>query len=195
MQYCEFHEAIQKYAALYENGMKADANKWLTSVVNSLDTLPPQEFESVLSRFSEELFETTEYEFLLKRGNSQIPFQLKKPVMKYLEPCCEKKQMPQLRWFWQLFNNDFQYGEKACGFLLDAYRSPDCDIKTLELVFRHNVEILNYGAHEMPIGLLISKEEYEQLSGQCEDIMTKTDISDSLITRYKELLLQYEQYR
>ena len=84
---------------------------------------------------------------------------------------CEQQTIPDLRYYFVIFKNDKYRAEKAYSFLDDAFESKNADTKTYQLVFEKNIRSLRFGVHELPIGLLVSKEEFTEIVRQCERII------------------------
>ena len=92
-----------------------------------------------------------------------------------------------------IFKNDKYRAEKAYSFLDDAFESKNADTKTYQLVFEKNIRSLQFGVHELPIGLLVSNEEFTEIVRQCERIIKNGCITDDRIQIYEELKTLVEE--
>lgn len=194
MTYADFSAAVLEYGRLYAAGMKKDANRLLDAAASSLEALPPDERDAILDTFVPALCDGEAYGFLFHRGDGEIPFRLKDPIIQWLEPRCVCGRMPHLRWCWQIFRNDFKYADDAYSCLQAAFRSPACDDKTRLMMFEFNIRALEYGAHELPVGLLISREEFDETVAECGEILTRTAVPAPLEGRYRDTVRTYRQY-
>ena len=102
--------------------------------------------------------------------------------------------MPELRWFYQIFKYDLNNSEYAYSFLDSAYTQSVDDPKTQELVFERNLDSLEYGMHELPIGLLISDKEAQIIFQQCDAIIQRGYAPMSMIERYSASKQEYNDY-
>lgn len=194
MTYADFSAAVLEYGRLYAAGMKKDANRLLDAAASSLEALPPDERDAILDHFVSALCDGEAYGFLSHRGNGEIPFRLKDPIIRWLEPRCVCGRMPHLRWFWQIFRNDFKYADDAYSCLQAAFRSPACDDKTRLMMLEFDIRALEYGAHELPVGLLISREEFDETVAECGEILNRTAVPAPLEGRYRDVVCTYRRY-
>jgi len=194
MNYEAFIQSINEYIALFEKGLKKEANANLTNLCKTLSSLPQADFDAIIKSFVEALCDSNAFSALKSRGNAEIPFQLKKPVQTWLLPRCEAHSMPELRWFYQLFQYDRNLSETAYTFLQQAYKHANCDAQTLEIVFNHNIDSLSYGLHELPSGLLYSKEEFDEIIQQNDAILSRNVIQQNIVDQYQTLKQKYLHY-
>lgn len=193
MQYSDFSKYITEYGDLFLSGLKKQANILLDNAVKELNELSQNARNEILGKFISDLVDDHSFDFLLYRGNCALPFALQEPLHNYLYPRCEKQIMPDLRYYFTLFKNDKNRREKAYSFLDDAFESNNADTKTYQLVFEKNIWALQFGVHELPAGLLITKEEFTEIVRQCEIIIKKNCITDDRIRIYEELKTLVEE--
>ena len=194
MDYEKVIEQINEYEVLYSLGMKQDANRVMQDLCNWLESTSPEETDILLKQRITDICETETLVFLFKRGNGQLPFQLKQMIQKWLYPRCQRSKMPELRWFYQIFKYDLNNSEYAYSFLDSAYTQSVDDPKTQELVFERNLDSLEYGMHELPIGLLISDKEAQIIFQQCDAIIQRGYAPMSMIERYSASKQEYNDY-
>lgn len=194
MQYEKIKKYLAGYDTLYSQGMKKDANRELQELCLWIDSLAPETVDALLKKLVEDICETETFAFLFKRGNGQLPFQLKKIVRNWLLPKCKQEKMPELRWFYQIYKNDPDNAEYAYSCLESAYAHAADDQKTRELILERNVEALEFGLHELPIGLLISDEEAQHIFQQCDTIIQCGDAPTGIIKRYNVSKREYDAY-
>ena len=193
MQYLDFSKYITEYGELFSSGLKKQANVLLDKAVKELNALSEDARNQILSKFTSDLVDNHSFDFLLNRGNGCIPFALQEPLHNYLFPRCEQQTIPDLRYYFIIFKNDKYRAEKAYSFLDDAFESKNADTKTYQLVFEKNIRSLQFGVHELPIGLLVSKEEFTEIVRQCESIIKNGCITDDRIQIYEELKTLVEE--
>ena len=105
MNYEQFITEIQKYWDLRKKGLKKQANSFLFSFTKSFkENVPDADADAVLFRFCREYLDEMKFpgDALPRR---HLPFQLTKLLDDYLSRECEKNQMPQMRWAYQIFGN------------------------------------------------------------------------------------------
>lgn len=193
MNYSDFITSIEKYGELYLSGLKEKANGVLKNAVCGFEALSADEKNTIIRRFLTELCDEDKYSFLFSRGNGMIPYPLILPLSDWLSPRCEQDMMPELRWFYEVFKCDKQRSECACDCIQRAYLSKACDKKTLNLKFELNILALELGLHELPLGLLISKEEFERTVAECEDIILKASVPIAQAEHYVQLKNRAEE--
>lgn len=117
MDYEQFITEIQKYWDLRKKGLKKQANSFLFSFTKSFkENVPDADADAVLFRFCREYLDEMKFpgDALPRR---HLPFQLTKLLDDYLSRECEKNQMPQMRWAYQIFGN---FQGAACFLMVGA---------------------------------------------------------------------------
>lgn len=97
MDYEKVIEQINEYEVLYSLGMKQDANRVMQDLCNWLESTSPEETDILLKQLITDICETETLVFLFKRGNGQLPFQLKQMIQKWLYPRCQRSKMHLLK--------------------------------------------------------------------------------------------------
>ena len=197
MLYQEFTHELNNYITVYQKGLKKQANKLIEHTVQLLQNSDSKSIDSIMFQFLTEYCEQEIWTDLSHRGNGDIPFALKQFIRPWLTNRCENKCMPELRWYYELFHNDGIGYKYATGYLNDAYNSPNCDQKTIDLLFDSYLDILAWGAHHFPDGCIIEKSTQDNAFKSCERIMKEKNVSEHLIHElyyYKSLYDCYENY-
>ena len=194
MQYEIIKKYLARYDTLYSQGMKKDANRELQELCLWIDSLSSDDIDVLLKKLVTDICETDIFAFLFRRGNGQLPFQLRQIIRNWLLPRCQQGKMPELRWFYQIYKNDPDNAEYAYSCLDAAYAHAADDPKTQKLLFERNVEALEFGLHELPIGLLISDEEAQLIFRQCGAIIQCGYAPMDLIERYSASKQEYDAY-
>lgn len=198
MLYKAFSDRLFSYLALYEKGLKKQANAAIQATAAWLCGLPAAEQDSILHQFLTEYCDTAAWEPLHRRGNGNMPHALSESVREWLTPRCEAGNMPELRWYYELFRNHPAGAESAVRYLEAAYESIACDQKTVDLLFASFVDELGWGAHHFPEGCILEQAVIDQCMQQCEAILAAHEVSEYLACRfeyYKRLYACYEQYK
>ena len=197
MNYDHFSSRLTAYLLLYEKGLKKQANAEMKKTAAWLRDLSAAQQNSILHRFLSEYCDSAAWDRLHQRGNGDMPYALKESILSWLTPRCEAKHMPELRWYYELYRNHPTGIRYAVNYLDDAYASPECDQKTVDLLFDSFVDELGWGAHHFPDGCILEKAEAEHCIQQCKIILTEHTVSEYLIHRfryYQMLYACYEQY-
>lgn len=198
MLYKEFGSRLLSYLALYEKGLKKQANSDMKETAAWLRGLPDAEQDSILHQFLTEYCDAALWEQLHQRGNGDMPYALREYILSWLTPRCEAKYMPELRWYYELYRNHPTGIRYAVKYLEDAYASPECDQKTVDLLFDSFVDELGWGAHHFPDGCILEQAVIENCMQQCEAILAAHAVSEYPAYRfeyYKRLYACYEQYK
>lgn len=194
MQYLKLKKYIEEYDVLKSKGMRKEANSILQEICLWIESLSSDDVDELLGQFITDICDTETFAFLLRRGDGQLPYPLRKPIRSWLLPRCQQERMPELRWFYQLYRNDFDHVGYAYSCLDTAYARAADDEKTQELLFERNVRALEYGVHELPVGLLITDEEAQQIFRECGAILQNGCAPMNMIQRYTALKQEYEAY-
>ena len=107
MDYEQFITEIKKYWDLRKKGLKKQANSFLFTFTKSFkENVPDADADAILFRFCRESLDEMKFpgDALPRR---HLPFQLTKLLDNYLCRECEKDQMPQMRWAYQIFGNSY----------------------------------------------------------------------------------------
>lgn len=200
MSYDTFIQGLLEYYAIYEKGLKKQANKYIEEYVKTMSTWDEKDLNDVLFQFAKELCDDKCYDFteMGKRGNGRIPYALDIFLRDYLYSECLENKMPQLRWFYELYRNDKFGVQYAIEMLERAYAHECCDQKTVELLFLSWIDILDWGAHHFPDGCIITKETMENAVKQCEKIISEKEIDEAFkkqLRYYQILYACYDKYK
>lgn len=194
MKYCEFDDAIGHYWDLYEKGLKKQANKYIENVSGKIEAINAFEKETIFCSFLNELCDGHKYDCLKKRGNGQMPYALKKSIRNWLYKRCQAGRMPELRWFYELFRHDAFGVKYACDFLEKAYKSRECDLKTVNLLFASYLDVLGWGAHHFPEACIIDCAARDDAMEQCRKIMREKSVDEKLQAQLKYYEILYSCY-
>lgn len=142
MDYEQFITEIQKYWDLRKKGLKKQANSFLFSFTKSFkENVPDADADAVLFQFCREYLDEMKFpgDALPRR---HLPFQLTKLLDDYLSRECEKNQMPQMRWAYQIFGNVYNPHNPKLEYdfypiLERAYMHEKCDPQTSEQLSSH----------------------------------------------------------
>lgn len=197
MLYKEFINGLNCYLELYGKGLKKQANKEIENMVICLKGCDDDEVDSILFRFLTEYCDKEKWSAIENRGNADIPFSLKEFIRTWLTSRCEKKSMPELRWYYEMFYNDRIGYKYATRYLEEAYHSEKCDQKTVDMLFYSYVDILAWGAHHFPDECIIEQSVQDNAVENCESIMKEKSVSEYLVQQfyyYKALYICYAKY-
>lgn len=182
MTFEEFTARLGEYSALFEKGLKKQANKYLFAFVEDFRTNVPQDnADELLFRFCQEFYDGDGFPELREHGCIRLPFQLSGLLYECLKRACAADKMPQLRWAYQLggryYNpHDPNLELEPYDVLERAYSHPDCDRKTVELYFEAQLDNLGFGAHHFPEGCCIAREVYEECVRTAEMILSEHEL-------------------
>lgn len=194
MEYQQFKDRIKTYYGLYENGLKKQANKYIEDFVKEIQVLSYMEKETVLYCFAHDLCDEKEYEYLKNRGNGSIPFALNQCLREWLYKKCLENKMPELRWFYELYYQDKIGYKFAFQFLQNAYKSKECDSKTVNLLFAANIDTLGWGAHHFPEGCIITVATRNMAFSKCKEISSERTVDSMLLAQLKYYEVLYSCY-
>ena len=194
MIYDEFKNRISIYMELFEKGLKKQANEEMRMLVNYINTLPENDIDTIMYRFLSEYCDLNIWNFLKKRGNADIPFELKKCIRLWLQPKCDDNKMPELRWYYEMYHNDPVGHQIAVEYLEKAYLSDKCDQKTVDMLFDSYLDVLGWGAHHFPEGCIIASSVKEDCIQNCENILNENNVSEHLANEFQYYRKLYECY-
>lgn len=199
MDFDEFIEGLSHYYLLYDKGLKKQANKYIKDYVQTISAWDRHKLNDVLFQFARELCDIKNSDFvkLGRRGNGRLPYALDILLRDYLYSECLENKMPQLRWFYELYQNDRFGVIYAKEMLHRAYLSEDCDQKTVDLLFDYWLGVLAWGAHHFPEGCIITKEAMCNAVEQCKKIISEKEVDEKWKAElhYFEILYQcYYKY-
>ena len=200
MEFDEFIEGLSHYYLLYDKGLKKQANKYIEDYVQTISAWDRHKLNDVLFQFARELCDMKNSDFvkLVRRGNGRLPYAFDILLRDYLYSECLENKMPQLRWFYELYQNDKVGVIYAKEMLQRAYLSEDCDQKTVDLLFDFWLGVLAWGAHHFPEGCIITKEEMGNAVEQCKKIISEKEVDEKWKAElhYFEILYQcYYKYK
>ena len=199
MDYEQFITEIQKYWDLRKKGLKKQANSFLFSFTKSFkENVPDADAEAVLFQFCREYLDEMKFpgDALPRR---HLPFQLTKLLDDYLSRECEKNQMPQMRWAYQIFGNiynphDPKLEHDFYPILERAYMHEKCDPQTVQLYFREQLDSLWWGQHHFPESIRITKEEFENIVGAAKKILSEKTVDPQLVEEFEYYMKLYQIY-
>lgn len=203
-EYAEFSEGLRRYAALYERGLKKQANAYIADFVQKFEKDKPEaERDALLFRFCFDICDGGKFAELTERGDGLLPHALARVVWNYLIKERAERKMPQMRWIFQLFrSNPFAFAPRGepdvYEILEEAYESPERDDKTAELWLRELLRRLDYGSHEFPACGLMPREYYEKTAAAAERVIEENAVEAELASAlgyYRKLYRCYEEYR
>lgn len=166
MTYEEFCAGIGEYSALWNKGLKKQANKVLAAFATEFRKNVSQDnADDLLFRFCREFYDEGGFPELKEHGCIRLPYQLIGLLHEYLKRECLAEKMPQMRWAYQLggwYYNPFDPNleQDPYDVLKRAYEHTDCDDKTVRLYFENQIYDLDFGAHHFPEGCCIAREAY-----------------------------------
>lgn len=179
MTYEEFCAGIGEYSALWNKGLKKQANKALFAFAEDFkNNVPQSNADELMFRFCREFYDEGGFPELKEHGCIRLPYQLMGLVHEYLKRECLADKMPQMRWAYLLggrYYNPFDPNleQDPYDVLKRAYEHPDCDQKTVELYFESQIDELGFGAHHFPDGCCIAREVYLEDVKTAEKILSE----------------------
>lgn len=203
MTYEDFTARLGEYSALFEKGLKKQANKYLFAFAEDFKKNVPQDnADELLFRFCREFYDEGCFPELREHGCIRLPYQLMGLLHEYLNRECAADKMPQMRWAYQLggrYYNPFdpKLEQDPYDILKRAYEHPDCDQKTVELYFKNHLYDLGFGAHHFPEGCCIAREAYEEDVRIAENILSEHKVPPELaegLEYYKTLYRIYFEW-
>jgi len=186
-------ELWNEYANKRNCGLKKEANKLLDNLIKYISALDYKERAEFVSYLCNLKFE----QYI------DITFQqplISKIIFPLLVDSIENKEMPQLRWLYQLNFHDLNFievmeskmGYYSPGSLLKmANQIMPSDLKTAGLLLEHYFYSFWYGSHHMPDFVLIEEKEVEHIKGEIESLLRQYKNS-GVITN--EILNDYRYY-
>lgn len=102
MIYEQFITEIQKYWDLRKKGLKKQANSFLSAFTKYFkENVSERDADAVLFQFCKEYIDEMKFpgDHLPRR---HLPFQITELLDSYLSRECERDQMPQMRWAYQI---------------------------------------------------------------------------------------------
>ena len=199
MDYEQFITEIKKYWDLRKKGLKKQANSFLFSFTTSFNAnVPDADADAILFQFCREYLDEMKFpgDALPRR---HLPFQLTKLLDDYLSRECEKNQMPQMRWAYQIFGNiynphDPKLEHDFYPILERAYMHEKCDPQTVQLYFREQLDSLWWGQHHFPESIRITKEEFENIVGAAKKILSEKTVDPQLVEEFEYYMKLYQIY-
>lgn len=189
----KLQNGFKDYYELWEKGLKKQANKSIRETMLYFDSLDEQQKKSICYRYCTAVCEQEEYTNLFSRmfHHTDIPYEIMRRIAKVLKEDCDSNYMPQIRWYYELFDNDDNIIKKA-------YIHQKCDDRTIQLYFTSLLTKLDWGAHHFPEGSLISLDKYNEVVNNCEILLCKHKIDKPLIedfNYYKTLYAMWWEYQ
>lgn len=200
MTYEEFAEGIGEYRALFDKGLKKQANKLLFEFADNFKkNVPQSEGDEILCRFCREFLDEGKFTEFRIYGSSHLPFQLTGLIFDCLKRECKQDKMPHMRWGYELFGkyynpHDPEYEYKPYEILERAYNHPECDQRTVDLYFNAQLNELDFGAHHFPDGCCIDREFYDDCVAVCEKILSEKTVRPEMEAEFRYYKALYELY-
>ncbi len=117
---------------------------------------------------------------MLKRA----PFGLNRLMKESLARKCEEGTLPWLRWYYELFRSD-PSAKNPIAMLKRALELDDADQATVDLYFGKLLDWLWYGHHHFPEGCLYTKDEYDGLIEEGENLIRKFSVKPQMIAAFE----------
>ena len=168
------------YYDLWEKGLKKQANTSIKNYFRHFDTYSEEIRYEILYEFCDNYFNR-------RMKECSLTFELSKQVTNYLLK--HPKSMPHAKWFYQ-HTNDYDALERA-------FNHKDCDQETVEFMFSSHVSTLDWGAHHIPEGIIISTETKTKAIDFCLYMIENYSIpkrSQSEFHYYDKLYKLYDLY-
>ena len=199
MDYEQFITEIQKYWDLRKKGLKKQANSFLFTFTKSFkENVPDADADAILFQFCREYLDEMKFpgDSLPRR---HLPFQLTKLLDNYLCRECEKDQMPQMRWAYQIFGNSYNPHDPMLEhdfypILKRAYMHEKCDLQTVQLYFREQLDSLWWGQHHFPESCGITEEEFENIVSVANKILSEKSVEPQLVEEFEYYMKLYQIY-
>ena len=199
MDYEQFITEIKKYWDLRKKGLKKQANSFLFTFTKSFkENVPDADADAILFQFCREYLDEMKFpgDSLPRR---HLPFQLTKLLDNYLCRECEKDQMPQMRWAYQIFGNSYNPHDPMLEhdfypILKRAYMHEKCDLQTVQLYFREQLDSLWWGQHHFPESCGITEEEYENIVSVANKILSEKSVEPQLVEEFEYYVRLYQTY-
>ena len=184
MDYDELRSAVGEYGRLWDLGLKKQANSVMRNLVAEVDAIPSQdERDQLMLSLCAELFEGNDPP-LRKNGCSMLPFGLNRLMEESLARKCEEGTLPWLRWYYELFRSD-PSAKNPIAMLKRALELDDADQATVDLYFGKLLDWLWYGHHHFPEGCLYTKDEYDGLIEEGENLIRKFSVKPQMVAAFE----------
>ena len=184
MDYDELRSAIGEYGRLWDLGLKKQASSVMRNLVAEVDAIPSQnERDQLMLSLCAELFEGDDPP-LKKNGCSMLPFGLNRLMKESLARKCEEGTLPWLRWYYEQFRSD-PSAKNPIAMLKRALELDDADQATVDLYFGKLLDWLWYGHHHFPEGCLYTKDEYDGLIEEGENLIRKFSVKPQMVAAFE----------
>lgn len=199
MEYSQFITEILHYWALCDRGLKKQANKSLFSFTKRFqEDVSEKEQDDILFQFCKEYIDEMKYPGT-NMPRRHLPFQITELLNCYLNRECEKNEMPQMRWAFQIFGHyynphDPKNERDPYRILEKAYRHEQCDQQTVDLYFNEQIEQLWWGQHHFPDNCLITENAFEAIVRTANKILSEKSVAPSLVTTFEYYVKLYHIY-
>ena len=199
MIYEQFITEIQKYWDLRKKGLKKQANSFLSAFTKYFkENVSERDADAVLFQFCKEYIDETKVpgDHLPRR---HLPFQITELLDSYLSRECERDQMPQMRWAYQIFGNTYNPHDPTLDhdffpILKRAYMHEKCDPQTVKLYFEEQLASLWLGQHHFPESCGITKEEFESIVSVANKILSEKTVEPQLVDEFEYYMKLYQTY-
>ena len=199
MNYEEFISEVMKYWDLRSRGLNREANSCLYKFTERFrKEVSEKDGDEILFQFCREYVDELKYpgDHTPRR---HIPFQLTKLLNSFLNRACDKNEMPQMRWAFEIFGRYYNphdpTGERNPYEILErAYAHELCDQKTVDLYFQEQINFLCWGQHHIPEGSLITREEFEGVVQVANNVLGENSVAPSLVERFHYYVKLYQIY-
>lgn len=197
MDYDELRDVVGEYGRLWDLGLKKQANAVMRDLVTEVKAIPSQdERDQLMLTLCAELFEG-DTPPLKENSHGMLPFGLNKLMEESLARKCEEGTLPWLRWYYELFRSD-PNAKNPIAMLRKALELDDVDQTTIDLYFGKLLDWLWYGHHHFPEGCLYTKDEYDELIEEGEELIRKVSVNPQMIAvfeNHKGLYRCWEEWK
>lgn len=199
MSYETFIQEICKYWDLRKRGLKKQANRFLFEFTKYFkENVSDAEADIILFQFCREYVDERKFTGD-KASRHHLPFQLTELLNNYLNRACDRNQMPQMRWTYQIFGKSYNPHDpnlehNPYHILERAYLHKECDQQTVDLYFAEQVELLWWGQHHFPEGCIITKETFEDTVHTANQILSEKSVDQQLVKAFVYYTKLYSIY-
>lgn len=185
----KINELWKSYIDTRSKGLKKEANKLLNNLVEYINSLKYKEKEDFVNyichlRFDQDIDIEMQYPLV------------KRVIFPILSLSIKNKQMPQIRWLYELGFIDTECDNKIykniddrVGLLELAHQVDPDDLKTVKLLINSYLYALYFGSHHIPDFILIDKQEVNEIENHLISLFDRynnTDIiEENMVQEFK----------
>ena len=186
MDYSTFSQYLDEYGELWHRGLKKQANSVMKELVDQLEKLlTNEERDALIIPFCQEFFARKAQGESPLGHHGRLPYGLEQLVEKTMGRQCDRRGMPWLRWYYELFCHNPIFSERALARLRQALACKDVDQESINLYFDELLEWLWFGRHHFPEGCIYPTEEYHDLINEGEGLIRKFSFDDRRIASFQ----------